>query len=143
MKLKTLEDYIEKSEYLWDSKDINKLIHRYGKENVLYETPGITNINVKVFKYRDMAGNDEIILNFINRKNKEYSYVLDYINDYMESIDYLFWSLEKPLQIIYKILCERLIREEKPEDVGEHLNKLDTLIENMKYQRIKNIKEEV
>lgn len=142
MKLEVLERFVRKDQDLWDIKDIDRLVQRYGKKAVFFETEGITNKNIRVLKCRDQIDNDKKILKFMKRENDEYLYIIDFLNEYVEAIDFIFWVMEKPLQILYKILCERLIFNSDMKEDSIEIIKLHELTENIRRQREIEIKEE-
>ena len=112
MKLETLETFLNKDQELWNREDIEKLRIKYGDNAVFYDTsPHISNRLLMLLKHRDIAVNDVIILDFITNKNTEYVYVIDYISNYIDHIDFVFWPAEKPLYITYKILCEKVLSD--------------------------------
>jgi len=69
---------------------MDKLIMKYGKTSIFYDTDGITNRLFMLFKFRDMSENDKNILDFIETRNKKYMYIINYLDKYIESIDFVF-----------------------------------------------------
>lgn len=135
MKLEILERFVGKDQDIWDSKDISSLFKRYGRKAVLYETDNITNNNVLVFKYRDMFDTDKKIIRFMKNTDSDYLYIIDFLKKYVKSVTFILWVVEKPLQILYKILCERLILGNDLEDKTEALAALDELVNVIKQEK--------
>lgn len=128
MKLETLEHFLNKDQELWNREDIDKLTEKYGKNAVFYDTEGITNRLLNLFKFRNMSENDEKISKFMLDKNKEYVYIIDYLMEYLDYIDFIFWPSEISLHVIYKILCEKMISDSNLEDHSEEHIKLKQLV---------------
>lgn len=127
MKLDTLEHFLGKEQGFWSREDIDKIIGKYGKRAVFYDTEGISNKLLLLFKYRDMSDNDTVISDFIMNKNKEYLYIIKYIMEYIDHIEFVFWPSETALQIVYKILCERILSDDNLKDYSEEYIKLKQL----------------
>jgi len=127
MKLETLEHFLNKDQSLWNREDIDKLTSKYGNTAIFYDTLGITNKLVMLFKHRDMSIKDNKIIEFIEGKNKEYIYVIDYLGRYLDYIEFVFWPSEKALHTIYKILCERVLSDYELKKDSEEYIKLKKL----------------
>jgi len=74
-----------------------------------------------------MSDNDTVISDFIMNKNKEYLYIIKYIMEYIDHIEFVFWPSETALQIVYKILCERILSDDNLKDYSEEYIKLKQL----------------
>lgn len=135
MKLETLEHFINKEQDLWKREDIDKVIGKYGKNAIFYDTDGITNRLVRLFKFRDMSTNDKTISNFVSNKNNDYIYVINYLKDYIDTIDFIFWPSETALQVIYKILCNRILSDEKLKEYSEEYISLKQLAQKISLLR--------
>lgn len=131
MKLETLEHFLNKDQSLWNREDIDKLAGKYGNNAIFYDTEGITNRLIMLFKFRDMSMNDEKISNFMSNKNKDYLYIIDYVSNYLDCIDFVFWPSETALQVVYKILCERILSDSDIKDHSEQYIKLKQLIHKL------------
>ena len=127
MKLETLEHFLNKEQELWNREDIDKLTGKYGKRAIFYDTEGLSNRLVNLFKFREKAETDEIISGFMSGENKNYSYIIEFLMEYVDYIDFVFWPSEMALQVIYKILCERIISDESLKEFSEEYIKLKQL----------------
>lgn len=127
MKIETLERFLNKDQDLWNRQDLDKLIQKYGKKVIFYETGGLSNKLFLLFKHRHMSENDNTIVDFMSGKNKSYLYIIDYINSYVDTIEFVLWPSEIALQIIYKILCESILSDNNLDSKSEEYKKLKEL----------------
>lgn len=110
---------------------MEKLLGKYGKNAVFYDTDGITNNLINLFKYRDMAENNKIISDFLIGKNKDYIFIIDYLSKYIEYIEFVMWPLEITLQVTYKILCDRIMSDKELKSTSDEYKKLKELAVKM------------
>lgn len=127
MKIETLERFLNKDQDLWTRQDLDKLTGKYGKNAIFYDTDGLNNKLFLLFKYRHMSENDSTIVDFISGKNKSYLYIIDYIKDYVDTIEFVLWPSEIALQTIYKILCESILSDDSLDSKSEEYKKLKEL----------------
>lgn len=138
MKSYELEDYINKKQNLWTRMDIEKLESRFGRK--MYYAEGINNKLFLLFKYRDMAMKDQIILDFVTGKSNDYLYIINYVKEYIDTIEFIFWPSELALHIIYKILCEKIMSDsdlQKDSTEYEGLRSISRKMAMIKYTTIK------
>ena len=112
MKIETLERFLNKDQDLWTVKILINSQGNTVKNAIFYDTEGLNNKLFLLFKYRHMSENDSTIVDFISGKNKSYLYIIDYIKDYVDTIEFVLWPSEIALQTIYKILCESILSDE-------------------------------
>lgn len=142
MKLETLERFLNKDQDSWNREDLEKLTGKYGKTAIFYDTEELSNRIFLLFKCRDMMENDKIITGFITGKNDDYNYIINFIGEYINYIDFTLWPLEIGLHVIYKTLCERFINEEEKDSLIElKIKKLAKIISEKRYEWIKNTKD--
>lgn len=146
MKLETLERFLNKDQDTWDLDDISKITGKYGKNAIFYDTDGITNSFVALFKFRDMINNDETISDFIKFKNDDYSYIINFIRDYTSKIELIQWPTETPLQKLYRILCERFLNDidiANRDDISKELKELSYYLYQTKEKWLKFYKDKL
>lgn len=143
MKLETLERFLNKDQDLWTREDLDKLISRYGKTAIFYDTVGLNNRLFLLFKCRDMLENDKKILDFIEGKSDDFSYIILFIDKYTMYLDFVMWPSEIGLHLIYKILCNRFLVEDHEDTfLDMKMQKLARHISLRRYKWIEKIKEQ-
>jgi hypothetical protein len=82
-----------------------------------------------------MSENDRIIVDFMSGKNREYEYIIEYVSNYVDSIEFVFWPSEIALHTIYKILCESIINDQELKEDSNIYLKLKELAKKISLLR--------
>lgn len=140
MRLETLEKFVNLPNDLWSRDHLEKLIVKFGEKSIYSNIDNIDNTLIKLFSKRYYLVNDKTISEFIKGNGEDYLYIIDFIDDYLDHLEFIMWPGEIGLQNIYRILCIKTINNpdiDKDSDILKGMTRLAKKISDKRFVWVK------